>query len=36
MPLCRRDFIVMELMPPGKPYIGGADVRARGARFLRR
>ena len=22
MPLCRRDLIVMELMPPGKPFIG--------------
>jgi hypothetical protein len=30
MPLCRRDFIVMEPMPPGKPFIGGAGVRARG------
>ena len=29
-PLCRRDFIVMELMPPGKPFIGGGRVRARG------
>jgi hypothetical protein len=28
--LCRRDFIVMELMPPGKPFIGGAGVRAQG------
>jgi hypothetical protein len=24
------DEMVMELMPPGKPFIGGADVRARG------
>ena len=30
MPLCRREFIVMERMPPGTPFIGGAGVRARG------
>jgi|HubBroStandDraft_6_1064221.scaffolds.fasta_scaffold878165_2 hypothetical protein len=29
-PLCRRDFIVMELMPSGKPITEGAGVRARG------
>jgi hypothetical protein len=29
MHLSRRDFIVMELMPPGKPF-GGTDLRARG------
>jgi hypothetical protein len=30
MPLCRRDFIVMERMPPRTPFIGGAGMRARG------
>jgi hypothetical protein len=30
MPLRRRDFVVMELMPPGKSFIEGADVRDRG------
>jgi hypothetical protein len=30
MHISRRDFIVMELMPPEKPLIGGTDLRARG------
>jgi hypothetical protein len=30
MPLCRRDFIVMEPMPPEKSFIAGDDIRARG------
>jgi hypothetical protein len=30
MRLCRRDFIVMEPMPPEKSFIAGDDIRARG------